>query len=337
MVLFIWVLFGIVTTGLLLIASMRPHQPKRSQFEAERLADKGDTAAQQDVLRYKTYDDIVALQRVVNALLMVIVIILSVVQLGWLVGVIVAVVIVLEYPVVARISFITRYGQNLYDIIEPSLCRFVIRFPWLMMLFRARPVTIEPPVMTSKEELQHSIALMTSGISAEEKRRIIHGLSFGGRLVSEVMTPKSMIDIADAKDLLGPLALDELHKTGHSRFPVIEDDIDHIVGILHIQDLLVATAKKTPMIRDAMEPKVFYIREDQTLQHALHAFIRTHHHLFIVVNEYRETVGVLSLEDIMEALLGQEIIDEFDAHDDLRKVAARNPRDNNSPKAHVDV
>ena len=86
-----------------------------------------------------------------------------------------------------------------------------------------------------------------------------------------------------------------------------------------------------------MEKRVFYIREDQTLQHALNAFIRTHHHLFVVVNEYRETVGVLSLEDVMEALLGHEIVDEFDAHDDLRKVAERNPRKNNQPTGHTNV
>jgi CBS domain containing-hemolysin-like protein len=86
-----------------------------------------------------------------------------------------------------------------------------------------------------------------------------------------------------------------------------------------------------------MKPRVLYIREDQTLQHALAAFLRTHHHLFIVVNEFRETVGLVTLEDVIEALLGRKIIDEFDAHDDLRAVALRNPRDNNEPEKGQDV
>ena len=293
--------------------------------------------ARQDVQRYEAYNDIIAIQRVISALLIVIVIIMSVTQLGWFVGVVVSVIIVLWYPVIARLPLIIRYGQKLYDVLEPRLLQFITRFPRFIAIFRARPADIEPPIITSKEELQHSVALMTSGISVAEKRLVTHGLLFGARLVSEVMTPKSMVDTVEAKELLGPLALDGLHKTGHSRFPVIESDIDHIVGILHIQDLLVATAKKTPTASQAMEPKVFYIREDQTLQYALNAFIRTRHHLFIVVNEYRETVGVVSLEDVMEALLGQEIIDEFDAHDDLRKVAAHNPRKNNEPSAHTNV
>jgi CBS domain containing-hemolysin-like protein len=111
-----------------------------------------------------------------------------------------------------------------------------------------------------------------------------------------------------------------------------------VVGTLHIQDLLTIDAKRrSTSVEKAMEPRVFYIKEDQTLQHALAAFLRTHHHLFIVVNEFRETVGLLSLEDVIEALLGRKIIDEFDAHEDLRVVASRNPQSNNHPRNHTDV
>jgi magnesium and cobalt transporter len=131
--------------------------------------------------------------------------------------------------------------------------------------------------------------------------------------------------------------LDELHKTGHSRFPVIDTDIDHIVGVLHIKDLLRVGAKDSETAEQAMEKRVFYINQEQTLDHALAAFIKTRHHLFVVVNGYRETAGVLTLEDVMEALLGREIVDEFDLHDDLRAVAARSAKDNNNPPQAVNV
>jgi magnesium and cobalt transporter len=152
------------------------------------------------------------------------------------------------------------------------------------------------------------------------------------------MTPRGVIDTIGKKELLGPLVLDDLHKTGHSRFPVTDGDIDHIVGVLHIQDLLVLDARqRSATAEKAMEPRVFYIREDQTLDHALTAFLRTRHHLFVVVNEFRETVGIVSLEDVIETLLGRKIVDEFDAHEDLRAVAARNPRGNNEPQKHEDI
>ena len=78
-----------------------------------------------------------------------------------------------------------------------------------------------------------------------------------------------------------------------------------------------------------MEKRVFYINQEQTLDRALAAFIKTRHHLFVVVNGYRETAGILTLEDTIEALLGREIVDEFDVHDDLRVVAARSAKGNN--------
>jgi len=128
-----------------------------------------------------------------------------------------------------------------------------------------------------------------------------------------------------------------LHQKGHSRLPVIDGDIDHVIGILHLQSLLALDIKRSVTAEKAMEPRVYYIRQDQTLQHALAAFLRTHHHLFIVVNEFRETVGLLTLEDVIEALLGRKIIDEFDAHDDLRAVALRNINHNNHPKGLENV
>ena len=86
-----------------------------------------------------------------------------------------------------------------------------------------------------------------------------------------------------------------------------------------------------------MDKKVYFIRQDQDLEHALHGFLRSHHHLFVVINEYRETVGLLSLEDVIEALIGMKIVDEFDQFDDLRAVAGRNPRKNNHTAQARDI
>jgi CBS domain containing-hemolysin-like protein len=193
------------------------------------------------------------------------------------------------------------------------------------------------PEIASREELEQLLRKETV-LAESEKQLLLHGLTFGERRVIEIMTPRSVIDSINEKELLGPLVLDDLHKTGHSRFPVIQGDIDHVVGVLHIRDLFVLDAKqRSTTAAKAMEPRVFYIREDQSLQSALAAFLRTHHHLFVVVNEFRETVGLLSLEDVIEALLGRRIIDEFDAHDDLRAVAAHNSHANNEPRKHEDV
>ena len=86
-----------------------------------------------------------------------------------------------------------------------------------------------------------------------------------------------------------------------------------------------------------MERKVYCINQNQKLEKALSAFIKTRHHLFIVVNDYRETAGVVTIEDVIEALLGRKIVDEDDVVVDLRAFAAKNPRHNNKSSAATDV
>ena len=202
------------------------------------------------------------------------------------------------------------------------------------MIRSVAPVPSDTYDIESKQELRSIVAQSGDVLTAHEKRLIANGLNLDTMQVSEVMTPKSMIATVSVDEVLGPLVLTELHETGYSRFPVVEGDIDHIVGMLYVQDLLETSDRaRVKTVKAAMDKKVFYIRQDQSLQHALAAFIRVRHHLFIVVNQFRETVGLLTLEDVLEALLGRKINDEFDAYDDLRQVAAYNPRKNNLPEA----
>jgi CBS domain containing-hemolysin-like protein len=319
------------------VASIAPPRQKVSEFELRRRAQGGNAHAKRELALFEHRTDITSILHILTALLLVVTILVSVALFGWLIGVIVAVVIALEYAVVARIPFIVSLGARLYKKTEPYLLGFATKAPGVLRTFRVRAAQVEPFVLSSAEELRHVIDQAGAVLTADQKRLLTHGLTFGDRLVSEVMTPRTVIDSIEAGELLGPIMLDDLHKRGHSRLPVTRGDIDHVVGILYVQDLLTVHQKKSLTAAQAMEPRVFYIREDQTLQHALTAFIRTHHHLFVVVNEYRETVGVLALEDVIEALLGHAIVDEFDAHDDLRAVAARNPQGNNQPKSHTDV
>jgi len=325
--------------GLLMaVAGVVPRAAKVSKFELERRKSNGDPTAEMTLRRETLLVDVLSLQRVLSALLLVVFVALAIVAFGWFIGIIVSVFVALEYGRFARIGIWQRPFQGLYEKHEQSILHFVEKFSGILRFFRSITPEVDSPVrLNSREELRHLVE--TSGVllSSDEKKLITHSLTFDEKLVQGIMTPRGVIDSINQKELLGPLVLDDLHKTGHSRFPVVDGDIDHIVGMIHIQDLFTLDSKRSTTAGKAMEPRVFYIREDQTLKHALAAFLRTHHHLFVVVNEFRETVGLLSLEDVIEALIGHKIIDEFDAHDDLRIVAARNPRGNNHPEKREDV
>ncbi len=160
-----------------------------------------------------------------------------------------------------------------------------------------------------------------SRFTADELRITAGSLTFGDKLVRDVMTPRRIVKAVATTDSMGPHLMDELHASGHSRFLVYQDKPDNIVGMLYARDLM--SASTGGQVRDLMKKEVYYVHEEQSLKQVLSAFLKTKHHLFVVVNAFEEIVGIISIEDILEQILGKPIIDEFDKYDDLRAVAAQ--------------
>jgi CBS domain containing-hemolysin-like protein len=158
-------------------------------------------------------------------------------------------------------------------------------------------------------------------IAPGEIELLTHALSFGDKLVSDVLIPKRVVDEVSADETIGPILTDELHKSGHSRFPVYDGKKDNIVGILYLRDLIMN--KKTGTVRSVMKTHLSYVHEDFTLYQTLEAFIKTKQHLFMVVNGFEEFVGIITIEDVIEQMVGKVIMDEFDTYEDLRAVATK--------------
>ena len=331
-------IFGYVTflVVLLVVLGVQPKLSLHSQFELSRRSNTGDKKAELSLLQRKFLRDIISLQRVMASLCLVVLTVISVNLFHWAIGLILSVVVALEIGAIARIRLWQKYSQQLYEKYEPFILVTIEKHQALFSLIRSVvPVINDDYVIESKGELLEMVARSDRVLSANEKKLITNGLRFNDMKIEGVMTPRSMIESVSADELLGPLVLDDLHKKGYSRFPVIKG----VIGMLRIQDLLTIDHKiKSHRAETAMSRDVYYIRENQTLQHALAAFLKMQHHLFIVVNEFRETVGLLSLEDVIEALLGRKIIDEYDVYGDLREAAATNPQKNNTPtKTRRDV
>lgn len=149
----------------------------------------------------------------------------------------------------------------------------------------------------------------------------LHALKFGDDTIGQHMTPRRIVKGVSVDEPLGPILMDELYASGFSRFPVYDGKKDNLAGTLFLRDLV--HAKHSGTVRKLMKPGVAYIHEDQSLHDALQAILRTHKHLFFVVNSFEEYVGIITIEDVLESVLGSPIIDEFDQYDDLRAVAAR--------------
>lgn len=146
-------------------------------------------------------------------------------------------------------------------------------------------------------------------------------LTFGDKAVADALVPKRVVKAVSVDESIGPILMGELHASGHSRFPVYESRDDNIVGMLYLHDLV--STDRSGTVREVMKRKLIYVHEDFTLYQTLQAFLKTKQHLFIVVNSFEEYVGVISVEDVLERVIGKLIVDEFDRYDDLRAVASK--------------
>lgn len=328
----------LVFVGLVIAAAMRPVYSLLSIPELERRA-KHAAAAKQELARQKRLGDIQTLLRIATAILLGATILLLVVTFGWFLGVLFALLVIVFYPALARIKLFSRPGNALYDSLEPNLLRFVSKFQGVFEFLHDTPFygSEQYRRFDSREELAELIQNAKDVLSVDEQTLVSSALVFGSKTVAPIMTPRNVIDFIKKTEFLGPLVLSEVSALGHSRLPVIDKDLNQVVGILHLRDLLSLDVKRSVTAEKAMEPKVYYIHQEDTLEHALAAFLRTRHHLFIVINDERETVGLLALEDVIEALIGRRIVDEDDIHEDLRAIAKREGKSNNSAPGHVDL
>ena len=152
----------------------------------------------------------------------------------------------------------------------------------------------------------------TSGALREENRELIESIfDFGDTRVHDVMIPRpDILSLPEDSDL--PRVLATLQESGFSRLPVAHENVDHIVGVLHAKDALLALTQNqvSPTAQTLMRAPLF-VTENQKIAEALATMRRARTHLAIVIDEYGGTAGLLTVEDILEELVG-EIADEHD-------------------------
>lgn len=162
----------------------------------------------------------------------------------------------------------------------------------------------------SEEEIK-SMVTDNDGLLEDEKRMIHEILDLGDMTVHEIMQPRvDMMLVEDSETV--KTALERMHGTGYSRLPVFHEDADSIVGIAHYKDLLAPLMdgrESDPVGKYAYEP--MFVPETKDIFPLLSEMQAERQHMAIVVDEYGGTDGLITIEDIVEEIVG-EIIDEFD-------------------------
>lgn len=184
------------------------------------------------------------------------------------------------------------------------------RFPGLISGLLASRV--RPPLL-SKEELKTLLEMSEEkGALEEDEKEMIHSIfEFSKTTVKEIMVPR--IDMVTAEKDISLQELIELIKTeGHSRIPLYEEQVDNILGIIHAKDLLPFLDKTSePVDLAALARPAFFVPETKPIDELLKDFQVEKQHMAIVVDEYGGTAGLITLEDVIEEIVG-EIQDEYD-------------------------
>lgn len=202
---------------------------------------------------------------------------------------------------IARLVIIPLYWLSI--LFKPVI--YVLNFiPKITGKIKIRQHVTEEELMTFVEAVEED-----GGIEEEEKELIENIFEFDDTSASEIMTPRADMFVINVDE---ELDLQKIINSGFTRIPVIEGDIDHVIGILNIKDLFMhqVTSTGVPDVRKIMGVP-YFVPENKKLDNLLQQFKKRKKHIAIVVDEYGGVSGLITLEDALEEIVG-EIVDETD-------------------------
>jgi len=205
---------------------------------------------------------------------------------------------------------IARPLHLFYVVLKPAIWILSTSTNLVLRLFGITSVS-EHEIAHSEEELRHIVAesQKSKEVTETEKDILLNALALNDRCVRDVMTPRNQIISLDADETFETnlkVAID----TKHTRYPLVEGHLDHAVGIIHIKDLLGLIGKPQPDLRK-IKRELHMVPEMMPIDKLLRFFLDKHVHVALAVDEFGGAVGVVTLDNVLEEIVG-DIQDEFD-------------------------
>jgi len=247
---------------------------------------------------------------------------------GFLAGLMATGLIVVFGEIIPQATF-SRYALYLGSRLA-LLVRILIfvLFPicWPLAWLLDSALGDEIPTVYSKHELMKIVEdhenMKESEIDADEEKIIKGALSYSDKTVRDILSPRVEIFALPADKVLDSKTIKSIYESGHSRIPVYEGSLDNIIGILYGKDLI-GHNFRDKKVGDLARKDVIYVDNTKPLDQLLNAFKKTRHHMFVVLSEYGGVAGIVTIEDVLEEIIGEEIVDEFDKFDDIQEEARK--------------
>ena len=175
----------------------------------------------------------------------------------------------------------------------------------------------------SKEELLESALLSEDeGVLDEQESDIIENiLKLDDIKVNDILTPRSVVFALDGSRTIEDIVEGEEDIFKYSRIPVYDGTIENVTGMILTKQLFAQALKDNTVQLKEIQKDIYRINEQVPVSWALDLFIEKKEHMFLVLDKYDQVEGIVTLEDCVETILGVEIVDESDAHVDMRELA----------------
>ncbi|MCB0357432.1 MAG: HlyC/CorC family transporter [Bdellovibrionales bacterium] len=220
-------------------------------------------------------------------------------------------------------------GATHWKLLAP-LCAYLIRgliyitYPFVLLSnFISNILSTEKVKQVTREEMivTAEIGANEGSIRQKESRVIKNLLMLDKITVSDIMTPRSVMYAFNKNETIAHV-MEKNKQIRFSRIPLYSTDLDHVEGMVHRYKILEAASHDLDdLTLEKLITPIHRVPEDISVAAVLDQFIKRKEHLFLVIDQYGSTTGIVTLEDTVETLLGVEIVDEFDNVEDMRQFA----------------
>ncbi|HEY9190369.1 MAG TPA: CNNM domain-containing protein [Sulfurovum sp.] len=252
------------------------------------------------------------------------------------VGAVFYVSIVLTFTILFLSEIIPKTIGAVYWKSLAPVAAYVIRFfIWLtypiilLTLFVTNRISKSEDTMSlTKEELIESTLLSEDeGVLGEKESDVIENILLLDKIrTKEILTPRTVVFALNGERSIKDIVENEPAIFKFSRIPVYDESIENITGMVMTKKIFKQALEDDSVALKSVQKDIFKISENVPVSKALDLFIKKKEHMFLVVDGYDQTEGIVTLEDCVETILGVEIVDESDSDADMREVAKQKMR-----------
>jgi len=246
-------------------------------------------------------------------------------------GAVVYVSIILTFAILFLSEIIPKtIGATHWKSLAPLAAHIIRIFVWitypiiLMTLFVTNRIGKKGGSLSlSKAELIETTLLSEDeGVLDEQESDVIENILLLDKIkVHEILTPRSVVFALDGSRTIKDIVENEPDIFKFSRVPIYEEDIEHITGIVLTKRIFKEALVNENAPLKSIQKEIYKVNENIPVSMALDLFIKKKEHMFLVLDRYDQTEGIVTLEDCVETVLGVEIVDESDSDADMREVA----------------